>query len=126
MDRFTQSIENNVSSRVASYGMTLAQYMLYQGMDEDAYRAAFKEEGVQMAKKYIMYQAIADNEGLNPTEEEIAEEISAIMAIYGYSSEEELKENMDEESIKEDMMRKKVVAFLKENGNIQGTSPAAE
>ena len=126
VDRYTQSIENNVSTRAASYGMTLAQYMLYQGMDEDAYRAAFEEEGTQMAKRYIMYQAIADNEGLNPTEEEIAEEVSAIMMVYGYDSEEELKENMDEESIKEDMMRKKVVAFLKENGNIQGTSPAAE
>ncbi len=58
------------------------------------------------------------------SEEEIAEEISAIMTVYGYASEEELQEDMDEESIKEDMMRKKVVAFLKENGNIQGTSPA--
>ena len=79
-----------------------------------------------MAKRYIMYQAIADNEGLNPTEEEVEEEISSIMTVYGYTSEEELKENVDKESIKEDMMRKKVVAFLKENGNIQGTPPAAE
>ena len=126
VDRFVESIENNMSSRAASYGMTLAQYMLYQGMDEDAYRAAFEEEGTQMAQRYIMYQAIADNEGLNPTEEEVAEEISAIMTVYGYASEEELKENVDEESLKEDMMRKKVLAFLKENGNIQGTPPAAE
>ena len=126
VDRFVESIENNMSSRAASYGMTLAQYMLYQGMDEDAYRAAFEEEGTQMAQRYIMYQAIADNEGLNPTKEEVAEEISAIMTVYGYASEEELKENVDEESLKEDMMRKKVLAFLKENGNIQGTPPAAE
>ena len=126
VDRFVESIEKSMSSRAASVGMTLAQYMLYQGMDEDAYRAAFEEEGTQMAQRYIMYQAIADNEGLNPTEEEVAEEISAIMTVYGYASEEELKENVDEESLKEDMMRKKVLAFLKENGNIQGTPPAAE
>ena len=126
VDRFVESIEKNMSSRAASVGMTLAQYMLYQGLNEDAYRAAFEEEGVRMTKQYIMYQAIADNEGLNPTEEEVEEELSTLVTVYGYASEEELKKSVDEESIKEDLMRKKVLAFLKENGNIQGTPPAAE
>ncbi|MDE6600903.1 MAG: trigger factor [Lachnospiraceae bacterium] len=121
--RFTTSIENNMNARAASLGMTLAQYMqLYQGMDETAYRAAFEEEGVRMTKQYIMYQAIADQEGLAPTEEELSGEISALMTIYGYASEEELKKSVDVESLREDLMRKKVLAFLKENGNIQETA----
>lgn len=121
--RYTKSIENNMSARAASAGMTLAQYMqLYQGLDEAGYRAAFAENGERMAKQYVMYQAIADQEGLAPTEEEIAEETAALMTIYGYSSEEELKKSVDMESIQEDLMRKKVVAFLIENGNIQATS----
>lgn len=120
--RFTASIENNMNARASSLGMTLAQYMqLYQGMDETAYRAAFEEEGVRMTKQYIMYQAIADKEGLMPTEEEISGEMSALMTIYGYASEEELQKSVDVESLREDLMRKKVVAFLKENGNIQAT-----
>ena len=126
VDRFTQSIERSMRARAASVGMTLTQYMLYQGMDEDTYRAAFEEEGARMTKQYIMYQAIADNEGLNPTEEEVAEEISTLVTVYGYASEDELKKSVDEESIKEDLMRKKVLAFLKENGDIQGTPPAVE
>lgn len=127
VDRFTQSIENSMNARAASVGMTLAQYMqLYQGMDENAYRAAFAEEGVRMTKQYIMYQAIADREGLSPTDEEVAQEISTLVTVYGYASEEELKKSVDEESIKEDLMRKNVLAFLKENGNIQGTPPAAK
>lgn len=117
--RFTASIENNMNARAASLGMTLVQYMqLYQGLDEAGYRAAFEEEGVRMTKQYIMYQAIADKEGLAPTEEEVSGEISALMTIYGYASEEELKKSVDLESLKEDLMRKKVVAFLRENGNI--------
>ena len=125
--RFTTSIENNMNARASSLGMTLAQYMqIYQGMDETAYRAAFEEEGVRMTKQYIMYQAIADKEGLMPTEEEISGEISALMTIYGYASEEELKKSVDVESLREDLMRKKVVAFLKENGNIQETAAAAD
>lgn len=122
--RFTTSIENNISARAASVGMTLTQYMqLYQGVDEATYRALFDEEGVRMTKQYIMYQAIADREGLSPTDEDVAEEISALMTVYGYASEEELKKSVDVESLKEDLMRKNVVAFLKENGNIQGTPP---
>lgn len=97
MERFTRSMRNTSSGAVSS------------------------EDGRQMTKMYIMYQAIADQQGLNPTEEEVAEEISAIMTIYGYASEEELKEDVDEEALKEDMMRENVVAFLKENGDIQQT-----
>ncbi|MDE5939674.1 MAG: trigger factor [Lachnospiraceae bacterium] len=127
VERFTTSIKNNMNVRASSLGMTLAQYMkLYQGMDETAYRAAFEEEGVRMTKQYIMYQAIADKEGLVPTEDEVSGEISALMTIYGYASEEELEKSVDVESIKEDLMRKKVLAFLKENGNIQETATTVD
>lgn len=120
--RFTESIENNVNVRAASLNMTLAQYMqLYEGVDEEGYRKLFQEEGLRMTKQYMMYQAIADREGLAPTKEEIAEEKSAMMSLYGYVSEEEWKKNMDETAFEEDLMRKKVVAFLIENGDIQAT-----
>lgn len=123
VERFTKSVENTMSARAASVGMTLAQYMqLYQGMDEAGYKAAFQENGERMAKQYMMYQAIADREGLAPTEEEISKEASALMTVYNYSSEEELAKSVDMEAFKEDLMRKKVVAFLIENGNIQTTA----
>lgn len=125
--RYTQSIEENMNIRALSAGMSLSQYMQqYQGLDEEGYRAVFDEQGMLMTKKYIMYQAIADQEGLVPTEEEISEEVSAFMTIYGYSSEEELEKSVDMESFKEDLMRKKVVAFLMENANIQETAAAVE
>ena len=127
VQRFITSIENNMSIRASSIGMSLAQYMqLYQGLDEAGYRTLFDEEGLRMAKQYIMYQAIADKEGLVPTDEEVAGEVSALMTIYGYASEEDLEKSVDMESLKEDLMRKKVVAFLKENGNIHETAVDAE
>lgn len=125
--RYTTSIENNMNIRASSLGMTLAQYMqLYQGLDEEGYRAVFDEEGARMTRQYIMYQAIAEKEGLMPTDEEVSEEISSLMTIYGYASEEELEKSVDLESLREDMMRKKVVAFLIENGNIQEKTADAD
>ncbi len=125
--RFTESIENNVSVKAASLNLTLAQYMqLYEGVDEEGYRALFQEEGLRMTKQYIMYQAIADREGLAPTEEEISGELSAMMTLYGYASEKELKKSVDVAAVEEDLMRKKVVMFLKENGNLQATTAIAD
>lgn len=121
--RFTESIEYNMNVRAASYNMTLTQYMQrYEGLDEAGYRALFNEEGLRMTKQYIMYQAIADREGLTPTKEEISEEMSAMMTLYGYASEEELKKSVNETALEEDLMRKKVTAFLKENANMQATT----
>lgn len=122
VERFTTRIENTMSARAASAGKTLAQYMqMYQGLDEAGYQAAFWENGERMAKQYLMYQAIADKEGLAPTQEEISGETSELMTLYGYATEKDLKKSMDMESIKENLMRKKVVAFLKENANVQTT-----
>lgn len=121
--RMTQSIERNMNAQAASYNMTLVQFMqLSQGLDEVGYRALFEEQGIRMAKLFIMYQAIADKEGLSPTKEEIAEEISGQMTAYGYGTEEEFKENVDMAALEENLMREKVVAFMKENGNIQATT----
>lgn len=64
--------------------------------------------------------------GLCRQRRRVAGEVSALMTIYGYASEEDLEKSVDMESLKEDLMRKKVVAFLKENGNIHETAVDAE
>lgn len=121
--RLAANIEQNANARAASANMTLAQYMqAYQGMDETAYRAFFDEEALKAAKIFIMYQAIADKEGLAPTKEEIAEKTSELMKRYGYANEAEMKQKgADMEAIAEDVMRQNVVDFLKENGSIEAT-----
>lgn len=121
--RMTQSIEKNMNARAASYDMTLLQYMqLSQGLDETGYRTLFEEQGLRMANLFIMYQAIADKEGLAPTKEEIEKEKSEQMAVYGYASEEDFEKNVDMTALEENLMREKVVAFLKENGNVKNTN----
>ena len=122
VERYQHSIEVTQNRQAANSGMTLAQYMLATtGLDEAGYRAEFEKAATEMAQRYIMYQAIADIEGLTPTEEEVQQEIDAMVEIYGYASEEELLKEERRENISEDLMRKKVVAFLMENGNIQNT-----
>lgn len=127
VERYETSIEVTQNRQAANSGMTLSQYMqVTTGLDEAGYRAEFKKAATEMAQRYIMYQAIADIEGLTPTEEEVQKEIDTMVQIYGYTSEAELLQQENRENISEDLMRKNVVAFLMENGNIQQTGTNAE
>lgn len=121
VNRYQQSITASMTMRANSYGMQLADFMQMQGYDEAGYRAEFQKAAVEMAQRYVMYQAIADTEGLMPTEEEVQQEIDSMVTIYGFASEEELLQQESRENISEDLMRKNVVAFLIDNGNIQQT-----
>lgn len=122
VERFAQNIENEKSAEAARYGMTLNSYMQLNGLDETAYKEQFQAQAVKEAQQFIMYQAIADAEGLNPTDEEFQKEVSSIVEVYGFESEETFRESTDMEMLKEQLMRRNVMDFLKENGNITMTS----
>ena len=119
VERYARNIEEAMSAQVrAVYGMTLASYMQLQGMDEAAYKEQFQDQAITAAQQYIMYQAIADVEGLNATDEQLQEEISSRAEVYGYEFEEAYREDNDVETLREWVMARNVLEFLKENGNI--------
>jgi trigger factor len=121
--RMRQNIEDSMNARAESQSMTVTEYMsTYYGLDEDGYEEKLDEEALKGAQAYIMYQAIADVEGLNPTDDEVQEEIDQRVETYGYESEEAFRESNDVELLREYVMKEKVVAFLKENGNITTTT----
>lgn len=125
-ERFGRNIEDAMKAQASVQQMTLKDYMQsYYGMDEEAYRAKFQEDSLELTKQYIMFQAIADAEGLNPTEEEVQEEIDYRVENFHYESEEDYRKNSDIELLKEQLMRDKVMGFLKENGKIE-TIPKEE
>lgn len=125
VDRFYQNLKDSMTAQATVQNMTLVQYMqMYYGMSADEYETRFKEDALTAAQQYIMYQAIADVEGLNPTDEQIQEEISSRVEAYNYESEEEYRKSTDLEMLREQLMKKNVMEFLKENGNIETTSVA--
>lgn len=123
VERHVNEIEKAMTAQAEVYGMTLAAFMqTYYGMDETAYKEQFQEEALTEVQQYIMYQAIADAEGLSATDEQLEEEIDNRVETYGYESEEAYRESTDVEMIREWLMRKNVMEFLKENGSITMTS----
>ena len=117
--RFYTIIVNDMTSMAAAYGMDLNSYMgNYYGMSRDSYQEAFEKQSVELAQQYIMYQAIADAEGLNPSEEEIAQAKAESMGLYGIEDEEEFDELMDGKTFREYVMADRVIQFLVDNAEV--------
>lgn len=126
VERYAQDIEKAMSAQAEAYGMTLVDFMQgYYGVSEAVYKEQFHAEALTEVQQYIMYQAIADAEGLNPTDEQLQEEISSRVEAYGYESEEAYRESADVEMLREWVMGRNVLEFLKENGDIT-TIPATD
>lgn len=126
VDRFCQNIKDAMSAQAAVQGMTLVQYMQnYYGLGVEEYEERFRADALSAAQQFIMFQAIADVEGLNPTGEQVQEEIDNRVEAYNYESEKAFRESTDVEMLKEQLMKRNVMSFLKENGNIT-TIPASE
>ena len=123
VERFNKNLKDVMNANAASVNMTLAEYMKsYYGMETEAYEEKFETDALEAAQQYIMFQAIADLEGLNPTEEQIQEEVDSRVEVYGYESEEKFKESTDMEMLREQVMRRNVMDYLKENGKIETIS----
>ena len=76
-----------------------------------------------MAQHYILMGAIAEQEGIEVTDEELEESISAEAsgyAAYGYESEEAYKAAIDKEAYREYLLVEKTVGFLGESTVLRG------
>ena len=127
IDRFEKNIKDAMSSQAAVQNMTLTDYMKnYYGMSAEEYEKRFRTDALTAAQQYIMFQAIADAENLNPTNEQIDEEVKSRVEAYNIESEKAYRESADMEMLKEQLMKKNVMRFLKENGKIETTTAADE
>lgn len=119
VDRYYDMLVDGMTQQALLYGMDLATYMYNNYfMTESVYTEAFMESATTSAQQYIMFQAIADAEGLNMSDEELNQAMEENAAEFGYASVEEFKEQVEKETFREYMLADKVVEFLVENAVI--------
>lgn len=118
--RYQDVLLESMTAQAASYGVNLDTFMMnYYGMDTESYMAVFQEDAATMAQQYIMFQAIADAEGLNPTKDEIAQKMEEEALEFGYESVDAFKEEVGEEVYYEYLISETAMDFLKENAVIK-------
>lgn len=116
VNKYTQNIIYNMTMAASSYGYDVDTYtnMLY-GMDSIVIAAQFGEDS---AKQGLAFQAIANVEGLNVTDEELDAQLQQYVTDYGVASVEELLGDTDKEDYRDFFMFDKVIAYLIENAVI--------
>lgn len=113
--RMNNTLTANMSSYASLYGADIGTYVadVYGGTSEN-YEETLLEQSRMMAQHYLMMQAIADQEGLTVSDEELEEEISLEASSYGESA-EAYREMIDVEAYREYLMTQKVMNFLSDN-----------
>ncbi len=105
----------------SSYGATLEQLIQAQNMDEEEFKENLMKETVYPEMKtQMIYYAILDEEGLEVTPEETAEQLEKYAEeLSGSVTEEQLKETFGEYYFEVMAVIEKVDAFLYKNAEIK-------
>ena len=118
VDRMVKILVDEIQQSAESYGMepaVIAQYFF--GIDSENYAEGVKEYCEGIAKMYVMFGAIAEENNITVTDEEIDAALKEELDSYGnpYSIEEYKSILGDMESYREYVLLNKVMDFLKEN-----------
>jgi trigger factor len=102
-------------------GFDFEQYLEMTGMDEEELRDNFRQQAVQRVESNLILEAIAEQEGIEVTDEEIDEKVAEIAKSQG-------QEEQDPEQVKaflqmqgqldqltDGLQMEKTIDFLKEN-----------
>lgn len=119
IDRFYNVNKNNMSYNAMMYGMDLESFVsAYYGMDAETFEKETIAAAEISAKQALVCLAIAENENLTLTEEDVEKAIEENYASYGYADADTFKKSIDLEEYKDSLLLNKVLDFLVENATI--------
>ena len=114
--KYTANVYTNMEMAAAQYGYDVDTYtMLLYGVDAATLTAEFGEES---AKQGLVFQAIANAEGLNIDDEALDAKLQEQAELYGVASVEELIGDTNKEDYRDYFMFEDVIAFLLENSTV--------
>lgn len=122
IEKYSETLTASVESQAAAYGLDADTFCYYfYGTD---YATFLDTYAIEYAKQVLAFQAVANAEGLNRTEEEVDAGISELAEAGGYASAEEYMGDKSKEEYTEYFMIDDTMNFLTENAKV--TRVAAE
>lgn len=111
LDRMVKEFEQ----RLQMQGMNLDLYFQFSGQDEDALREQMKEDAGKRVRINLTLEAIAIQEKIDVTDEEVNEEIEKMSEMYSTPVDNIKKMLGSLDGVKEDIKIRKAIDFLVEN-----------
>ena len=105
---------DDFSRRMQAQGLTMEQYMQFTGLTADKMREEMKPQALKRIQTRLVLEKIAETENIQPSEEEVNEEISKMAEMYKMEA-DKLKEVLGDrelEQMKKDMAVQKAVTLV--------------
>lgn len=112
MEVLEQEVIDYYTDYASYYGITLEELVEMSDMTMDEFDVFAETTAQEIYISETVIQYIADEEGLDLTDDEYQTEIDAIVSYYGYESEDALYEETSRESIEMDILTDTVLAWL--------------
>jgi trigger factor len=132
IDEETEHRVLHARERAESAGMTLQQLLDSQGFDELRFRSDARAHATRAVKADLVLEAVARNEGLEVTAEELGAEITRLAQMLGRDAKElarSLERGGQVVSLAGDIIRSKALDLLVEHADVtseDGESPASD
>ena len=109
-----ESMVDEFAQRIAQSGLSLEQYLQFSGMTMDALMDQVKPEAMKRIQSSLVLEAIAKDQNIEVSDEDVDAEIEKMAAAYGMEA-DKLKEYLGEsekKSMKADLAITKAVDFV--------------
>ncbi|MCR5468946.1 MAG: trigger factor [Lachnospiraceae bacterium] len=117
IDTQCESMIEEFASRITSQGLSFEQYLQFSGMNREKLMEQVRPEAVTRIKSSLVLEAIAKEENLVATDEDVDAEIEKMAGMYGMEA-DKLKEmvgDAEKKSMKKDIEIQKAVTFIMDN-----------
>lgn len=116
IERYRNNVRAGLEADCAAQGIDLETYCLYgYNMDAESFLTQYAETAARQA---LAFQAVANAENLNITDEELQENLEQYAAQGGYGNVEDFLGELDREEYREYFMFERVLDFLVQNAQI--------
>ena len=105
---------DDFSRRMQAQGLTMEQYMQFTGLTADKMREEMKPQALKRIQTRLVLEKIAETENIQPSEEEVNEEINKMAEMYKMEADKlkELLGDRELEQMKKDMAVQKAVTLV--------------
>ena len=111
-----QNMVNQMAGRIQQFGMNFNDYLKAMGKTVEQLMEDYKEDATKSVKLRLVLEAIAKQENLVATDEQVEEEFQKIADEYQMEV-SKVKEALDAELIKKDLSVSLAVDFIKDKAN---------
>ncbi|MDD3367698.1 MAG: trigger factor [Lachnospiraceae bacterium] len=121
--KYEERLNYQYSQMASYYGYDLETYVYYAyGVDLDNFNETVKQWAIDSAEQALILQAIANEQELNPTDEEVQKTMEDTAAEQSFESVEEmLGDDTTEDDFRDYLMFQNVLSYLQENAVVSAS-----